>query len=147
MPPCDSPFTAFNNWKQENSAKNGAIIVDFHAESTAEKRAFGWHADGIISAMLGTHTHIQTADEEVLPLGTAYISDVGMTGAHDSVIGVRKEIILNKFVNALPSRYESSDKGLQVNAVFLRINAQTGRAISIQRIRREHLPHVNDVHR
>jgi metallophosphoesterase (TIGR00282 family) len=147
MPPCDSPFTAFNNWKQENSAKNGAIIVDFHAESTAEKRAFGWHADGIISAMLGTHTHIQTADEEVLPLGTAYISDVGMTGAHDSVIGVRKEIILNKFINALPSRYESSDKGLQVNAVFLRINAQTGRAISIQRIRREHFPNVNGGHR
>lgn len=135
MPPCDSPFLSYQRWQEQMGGDCKCILLDFHAESTAEKRAFGWFADGEISALVGTHTHVQTADEEILPLGTAYISDVGMTGAHDSVIGVKKEIILDKFVNALPSRYESSDRGLQVNAVYIELDESTGKALSIRRIR------------
>lgn len=136
MPPCDSPFIALEKWWDENPNPTGGLIVDFHAESTAEKRAMGWFADGHVSAVLGTHTHIQTADEEILPQGTAYITDVGMTGAHDSVIGVKKDIILNKFRHCLPSRYESSDQGLQINAVYLEIDPENGKSMKIVRIRR-----------
>lgn len=136
MPPCDSPFLAFESWYERNKEELGCVILDFHAESTAEKRAMGWFVDGKVSAILGTHTHIQTADEEILPLGTAYITDVGMTGAHDSVIGVKKEIILDKFRNGLPSRYESSDRGPQINAVLLELDEESGHALSITRIRR-----------
>jgi calcineurin-like phosphoesterase len=96
----------------------------------------GWFADGKISAVLGTHTHIQTADEEILPLGTAYITDVGMTGSHNSVIGVKKEIIIEKFRTSVPNRFESSDEGLQVNAVFLVLDSETGFAEKITRIKR-----------
>ena len=137
MPPCDSPFTALETWLNRNQASAGCLMIDFHAESTSEKRAMGWFVDGRAAALVGTHTHIQTADEELLPRGTAYITDVGMTGAHDSVIGVKKEIILDKFVSALPARYESADRGLQINAVYLELDGQSGRAISIQRIKRE----------
>lgn len=136
MPPCNSPFETFESWANAFEHKGSGVIVDFHAESTSEKRALGWLADGRVSAVLGTHTHIQTADEEILPQGTAYITDVGMTGPHDSVIGVRKGIILEKFLTSLPSRYESSDRGLQVNAVYLEIDESTGKALSIRRIRR-----------
>ncbi len=137
MPPADSPFTLLESWFKTNpNRENSPIIIDIHAESTAEKRALGWFSDGRVSAVLGTHTHVQTADEEILPGGTAYITDVGMTGAHDSVIGVKKEIILEKFRLGLPQRYESSDRGLQVNAVYLEIDPQTGKALKIQRIRR-----------
>ena len=137
MPPCDSPFTALERWFEDNPGHEGrCVLVDFHAESTAEKRALGWFADGHISALIGTHTHIQTADEEILPQGTAYITDAGMTGPHDSVIGVRKDIILNKFHHGLPSRYETSNLGLQVNAVYLELNPATGKAWKIERLRR-----------
>jgi len=137
MPPCDSPFTILDAWLKSNpSRENSPIVIDIHAESTAEKRALGWFADGRASAVLGTHTHIQTADEEILPAGTAYLTDTGMTGAHDSVIGVKKDIILEKFRHGLPQRYESSDRGLQVNAVYLEIDPESGRARKIQRIRR-----------
>ena len=96
----------------------------------------GWFADGQLSAVLGTHTHIQTADEEILPLGTAYITDIGMTGSHNSVIGVKKEIIIEKFRTSVPNRFESSDLGLQVNAVCLELDSETGKALNIMRIRR-----------
>ncbi len=146
MPPCDSPFAALDrfikyslsidNEKQNNIPLPYPIILDFHAETTSEKRAMGWFADGKISAVLGTHTHIQTADEEILPLGTAYITDVGMTGSHNSVIGVKKEIIIEKFRTSVPNRFESSDEGLQVNAVFLVLDSETGFAEKITRIKR-----------
>ncbi len=136
MSPCDSPFIALERWMEENPEHGKCVLVDFHAESTAETRAMGWFADGHVSALLGTHTHIQTADEEILPQGTAYITDVGMTGAHDSVIGVKKDIILNKFRHGLPSRYESSDQGLQINAVYLEIDPDSGKALKITRVRR-----------
>ncbi len=92
MPPCDSPFLAFDSF-WDAADQTLPLFVDFHAESTAEKRAFGWYVDGRASAVIGTHTHIQTADEEILSEGTAYLTDAGMTGAHDSVIGVKKEKI------------------------------------------------------
>jgi metallophosphoesterase (TIGR00282 family) len=145
MPPCDNPFIALENFMAEvdrpdftniNGVSKIPILLDFHAESTSEKRAMGWFADGKIGAVLGTHTHIQTADEEILPLGTSYISDVGMTGAHDSVIGVRKNIIVEKMLTAIPSRYESSDLGLQVNAVCIEFDPFSGFATDITRIRR-----------
>ncbi len=136
MPPCDSPFTAFADFYNAQGESPEPLVIDFHAESTAEKRAFGWFVNGKASALLGTHTHIQTADEEILPEGTAYITDVGMTGPHDSVIGVRKNIIVEKNINAVPMRFETSDKGMQINAVVVDIDETSGFARSIQRIRR-----------
>ena len=146
MPPCDSPFTALDRFIKFNLSMDTEqqntfplpypVILDFHTETTSEKRAMGWFADGKISAVLGTHTHIQTADEEILPLGTAYITDVGMTGSHNSVIGVKKEIIIEKFRTSVPNRFESSDEGLQVNAVFLVLDSETGFAEKITRIKR-----------
>ncbi|HPV14987.1 MAG TPA: TIGR00282 family metallophosphoesterase [Candidatus Cloacimonadota bacterium] len=135
MPPCDSPFAIFDRWYDDFMDKDSCILLDFHAESTAEKRAFGWYVDGRVSAMVGTHTHIQTADEEILPSGTAYITDVGMTGPHDSVIGMRKSIILEKMSTGIPIRYEASDRGNQINAVCVDMDPQTRRATKITRIR------------
>jgi 2',3'-cyclic-nucleotide 2'-phosphodiesterase len=111
------------------------IFVDFHAESTAEKRAFGLNFDGRISAMIGTHTHIQTADEEILPNGTAYLTDAGMTGPHDSVIGIKKDIIISKLLTGMPLRYEVADTGNQVNGVIIDINPVNGLATGIKRVR------------
>ena len=133
MPPCDNAFGTLERFLADQT-ESIPIILDFHAESTSEKRAMGWFADGKLTAVLGTHTHIQTADEEILPLGTAYITDVGMTGSHDSVIGVRKEIIVDKMLSAIPSRYESSDLGLQINAVLVDID-DSGIAVHISRIK------------
>lgn len=134
MPPGNSPFEAFEGFYEKRD-KSIPLLIDFHGESTAEKRAFGWFADGRAAAVLGTHTHIQTADEEVLPFGTAYITDVGMTGGHDSVIGVKKEIILSKMTTLVPQRYETSDQGLQINAVVLKIDPQSTKAEEIERIK------------
>jgi len=136
MPPCNNPFTILQEFLETRQAELDGIpfILDFHAESTSEKRAMGWFAAGKLAAVLGTHTHIQTADEEIMPGGTAYITDVGMTGSHDSVIGVRKEIIIEKMVSSLPNRYESSDQGLMLNAVLLELD-DNGLAIKIERIR------------
>jgi hypothetical protein len=134
MPPCDSPFHAFDRlW--EDADHSIPWLVDFHAESTSEKRAFGWYVDGRAAVVVGTHTHIQTADEEILPQKTAYLTDVGMTGAHDSVIGVKKEIILEKLRSAVPRRYETSDKGLMINAAVFELDNDSGRALSIKRLR------------
>jgi metallophosphoesterase (TIGR00282 family) len=137
MPPCDSPFHAVDHYLGSRTEPEVPVIVDFHAESTAEKRAFAWHLDGRVAAILGTHTHIQTADPEILPQGSAYITDVGMTGAHDSVIGVKKHIVLDKFYTSVPHRFETSDRGMMINAVLIEICNQTGKALSIQSIRRK----------
>lgn len=120
------------------SKETDSILVDFHAEATAEKRALGHYLDGRISAIVGTHTHIQTADEEILSNGTAYITDVGMTGPHDSVIGVKKEIILKKMSTGMPIKYEIASTGIQINAVVIEIDDHTGDAISIERLKREY---------
>lgn len=111
------------------------IIVDMHAETTSEKQAMGWYVDGRASAVIGTHTHVVTADEQVLPGGTAYITDVGMTGPHDSVIGMDKAGILRRFLDGLPARFEVASADVQMNAVRLDVEESSGHARSIERLR------------
>lgn len=110
------------------------IFVDFHAEASSEKIALGWYLDGRVSAVIGTHTHVQTADERIFPGGTAYLTDAGMTGAFDSVIGMRKEEAIAKFLTQLPTRFEVAKKDLRLNGVYVEIDEATGRALSIERI-------------
>jgi metallophosphoesterase (TIGR00282 family) len=110
------------------------IFVDFHAEATSEKLAMGWHLDGKVTAVIGTHTHVQTADERILPNGTAYLTDVGMTGPHDSVIGVDIEAALGRFRNALPAKFETATANPRLHAVIVEADEQTGRAVDIERL-------------
>ncbi|MCF7858947.1 MAG: TIGR00282 family metallophosphoesterase [Candidatus Cloacimonetes bacterium] len=138
MSPADSPFTALEKLLPEIKKITNKIIVDFHAEATAEKRAFGFYFDGQVSAILGTHTHIQTADEEILPQQTAYITDVGMTGPHDSSIGMTKEIVIQKMITSMPQKFDIAENGLQINAVALEIDDKTGKAVKITRIKRKY---------
>jgi 2',3'-cyclic-nucleotide 2'-phosphodiesterase len=109
------------------------ILVDFHAEATSEKQALGWYLDGRVSAVIGTHTHVPTADERILPGGTAYISDAGMVGGLNTVIGIRKSQAVQRFLTARPQRFEPSKEGVRLNAVFLEVNPESGKALSIQR--------------
>jgi 2',3'-cyclic-nucleotide 2'-phosphodiesterase len=110
------------------------VIVDFHAEATSEKVAMGWHLDGKATAVFGTHTHVQTADERVLPNGTAYITDAGMTGPHDSIIGMEREGALSRFLNGMPSRFEPASGNPRLNGAVVSVDAATGRATDILRI-------------
>jgi metallophosphoesterase (TIGR00282 family) len=110
------------------------ILVDFHAEATSEKAAMGWHLDGRVTAVVGTHTHVQTADERILPKGTAYLTDVGMTGPHDSIIGVETGLALERFLNGLPTRFETASANPRLNAVVVDADDQTGRAVGIERL-------------
>jgi 2',3'-cyclic-nucleotide 2'-phosphodiesterase len=110
------------------------VVVDFHAEATSEKIAMGWYLDGKASAVLGTHTHVQTADERILAEGTAYITDVGMTGSFDSVIGIRKELAVGKFLSQLPARFEVAKKDVRINGVMVELDDVTGKAITIERL-------------
>ena len=113
------------------------IIVDIHAEATSEKVALGWYLDGKVSAVLGTHTHIQTADERILPQGSAYITDAGMTGPYDSVIGRRVEDVLERFLTSIPIRFEVAQDNVQLAGVVLDVDEKTGKAKSIVRIQRK----------
>jgi metallophosphoesterase (TIGR00282 family) len=115
-------------------ARARVIIVDFHAEATSEKVAMGWHLDGRVTAVFGTHTHVQTADDRILPKGTAYMTDAGMTGPHDSIIGVTTEIALSRFVTGLPARFESATGPGRLNGVIVTADLATGRATGIQRL-------------
>jgi metallophosphoesterase (TIGR00282 family) len=110
------------------------IVVDFHAEASSEKLAFGWYLDGQVTAVLGTHTHVQTADDRVLPGGTAYISDVGMTGAHDGVIGMERAAVIARFTTGLPMRYDSAAGDPRLHAVVVTADPDTGRASAIDRL-------------
>lgn len=110
------------------------VVVDFHAEATSEKVAMGWHLDGRVTAVLGTHTHIPTADERVLPGGTAYQTDVGMSGPYDSVIGVEKELVLRKFLTGMPSKFDAAKGNPKMCATLIACDPMTGRATRIQRI-------------
>jgi metallophosphoesterase (TIGR00282 family) len=134
MQPIDCPFVAAKNKIAELREKTKIIIVDIHAEATSEKKALGWYLDGEVSAVLGTHTHVQTADEEILPQGTAYISDAGMTGPFDSVIGIKKEIIIEKFLNQMPNKFELAKDDIRMQGVIMNIDAVSGKANSIDRI-------------
>jgi len=110
------------------------IIVDFHAEATSEKAALGWYLDGRVSAVIGTHTHVQTADERILTQATAYISDAGMTGSFDSVIGIGKEEAIRKFLTQLPVKFEIPKKDMRLNAVVVEVDEESGKALAIERI-------------
>jgi metallophosphoesterase (TIGR00282 family) len=136
MQACESPWRHIQEILPEIKKKSNAVLLDFHAEATGEKKAMAYFLDGMISAVLGTHTHVQTADEQILPLGTAYISDVGMNGPHDSIIGVQKELILKKTLTGMPVRFEPAKSGNQINAVYLEIDATSGKTDSIIRIKR-----------
>ncbi len=134
MHPSGCPFMQARREIEHLRARTNVIIVDFHAEATSEKRALGWYLDGRVSAVLGTHTHVQTADEEVLPGGTAYISDAGMTGPFDSVIGIGKETIIERFLTQIPNRFEVAKNDIRLQAVMLDIDAASGKARAIERI-------------
>lgn len=129
-----NPFHALNSILPELKAETPFVLLDFHAEATSEKIAMGWHADGKVSAVIGTHTHVQTADERVLPQGTAYISDVGMTGPHDSVIGSRIEQVVESFLTLMPARFGVAKDNVRMNAVHIELNDDTGLAENITRI-------------
>jgi len=134
MQPIDCPFVTAKNKVAELREKTKIIIVDMHAEATSEKRALGWYLDGEVSAVLGTHTHVQTADEEILPQGTAYISDVGMTGPFDSVIGIKKEAIIERFLTQMPNKFDLAKDDIRIQGVILNIDADSGKALSIERM-------------
>lgn len=135
LAPIDDPFTKIDILIEEAKKRTDIIFVDFHAETTSEKQALGWYVDGRVSAIVGTHTHVQTADERILPNGTAYITDVGMTGPYDGILGVEKEAVLKRFLTNLPVRFNVDEKGsTQLSAIILTIDKKTGRAESIKRI-------------
>ncbi|MDY6842880.1 MAG: TIGR00282 family metallophosphoesterase [Thermodesulfobacteriota bacterium] len=134
MKSLECPFRVAREHIEEIKKKTNLIIVDFHAEATSEKVAMGWFLDGIVSAVIGTHTHIPTADERILPRGTAYITDVGMTGPIDSVIGLNKDVILDHFITQLPKRFEIAQGGLYLNGVLIDLDTSTGLSKKIERI-------------
>ena len=128
----NDPFNAANDLLKTITAK--VIVLDFHAEATSEKVAMGWHLDGRVTAVLGTHTHIPTADQRILHYGTAYQTDVGMSGPYDSVIGVEKELVLNRFLTGMPGKFEAAKGNPKLCAALITCDPATGRASSIQRI-------------
>jgi 2',3'-cyclic-nucleotide 2'-phosphodiesterase len=132
----NDPFNAANRILDGIAKSSGArvIFVDFHAEATSEKVAMGWHLDGRVTAVIGTHTHIPTADERVLPGGTAYQTDVGMSGPYDSVIGVEKELVLNRFLTGMPGKFEAATGNPKMCAALISCDAATGKAYKVQRI-------------
>ncbi len=135
MPPMDCPFQAIEKLLPTLRKETNIIIVDIHAEATSEKGALGWFLDGKVSAVAGTHTHVMTADERVLPQGTAFISDIGMVGSQDSIIGMNKDQILKRFITQMPEKFEPTEKGPGLfNAILLDIDDSTGKAKEIKRI-------------
>jgi len=128
------PFRTTTKILDRLQKETNLIIVDFHGEATAEKISFGWYIDGKVSAVIGTHTHVQTADERILPNGTAYITDAGMTGAFDGVIGSKKESSINRFYYQTPQKGEVADGDMKLNGVIVNIDTQTGKAVKITRI-------------
>jgi metallophosphoesterase (TIGR00282 family) len=130
----DDPFQVVLKEIEALKERTRIIFVDFHAEATSEKIAMGWHLDGKATAVVGTHTHVQTADERILPKGTAYLTDVGMTGPHDSIIGVEIQAALGRFLTALPTRFETATENPRLNAVIVDADEQSGRATDIERL-------------
>ena len=136
----DSPFDRLEKILQEIKKETSVIIVDFHAETTSEKMTIGHLSDGKVSAVVGTHTHIQTCDEKVLPKGTAYITDLGMSGPYDSEIGQNKEAIIKRFLTSMPFRFQVAKDDVELHGVVIDIDEKSGKARSIQRIGQEYRP-------
>jgi metallophosphoesterase (TIGR00282 family) len=134
MTAIDDPFSVVMREIAAMRERTRVIFVDFHAEATSEKAAMGWYLDGKVAAVIGTHTHVQTADERILPGGTAFLTDVGMTGPHDSVIGVEIEAALGRFLTAMPARFDTAAGNPRLNAVVVEADERTGRAIEIDRL-------------
>jgi metallophosphoesterase (TIGR00282 family) len=137
MPAIDCPFQTADTLLATIPDSVKLRFVDMHAEATSEKVAMGWYLDGRVTALVGTHTHIPTADEVVLPQGTAYITDLGMTGPYDSVIGIEKETAIRKFLSQIPERFEVAKKDVRFCSVLIEADPKTGRAVSIERIVRK----------
>ena len=135
MEAVECPFRVAREIVEEIKKETSIILIDVHAEATSEKIALAWYLDGMVSAVLGTHTHVQTADERIYPKGTAYITDVGMTGPHDSVIGRKVEQILTRFITALPTRFEMAEENVQLNGAVVTIDENTGKVTDIKRVR------------
>lgn len=133
MEPIDCPFRTADEELLKLKDLTSLIVVDFHAEATSEKQALGWYLDGRASAVIGTHTHVLTADEKILPRGTAYITDVGMVGGYNSVIGIRPDQAMERFLSARPQRFEPGKDGLSVSYVAVEMDASSGKAFSIQK--------------
>jgi metallophosphoesterase (TIGR00282 family) len=133
----DCPFRGMDQLLAELKPKPPVIIVDFHAEATSEKVAMGRYLDGRVSAVLGTHTHVGTIDAQVLPRGTAYVTDIGMTGPMDSIIGDDAEMVLQRFLTALPHRLSVGTGKVMLNAILVKVDDKSGRAVSIERLYRE----------
>jgi 2',3'-cyclic-nucleotide 2'-phosphodiesterase len=134
MAALDDPFRTATRELAKIPEEVKVIFVDMHAEATSEKQAMGWYLDGKVSVVVGTHTHVPTADFRVLPGGTAYITDVGMTGPHDSVIGMAKEGVLQRFLDGLPARFVVAERDVQMNTVLIDVDESTGQARSIERL-------------
>ncbi|MFB1049502.1 TIGR00282 family metallophosphoesterase [Paraliobacillus sp. JSM ZJ581] len=141
LPPIDDPFRKADELVELAKKEASIIFVDFHAEATSEKQALAWYLDGRVSAVVGTHTHVQTADERILDNGTAYITDVGMTGPYDGILGTDREAVIKRFLTNLPVRFEVTKRGkVQLNAVLIDIDDTSGKAKQIKRIM------INDDH-
>ncbi len=132
--PAENPFRAADAWIEKFKAETKVVIVDMHCEATSEKIGMGWHVDGRASFVFGTHTHVQTADERVMPGGTAYITDVGMTGPHEGVIGRRVDRVLHRFTTGLPAYFEVATGDVRISGAVATIDTDTGRALAIERI-------------
>ena len=135
MAPNDCPFRAADRELARIPAEVRVIFVDIHAETTSEKKAMGWYLDGRVSAVIGTHTHVATADKQILPGGTAFQTDVGMTGPHNGIIGMDKEAPLRRFLDGQPARFEVATGDVQMNTVLIEVDDSTGRARGIERLR------------
>ena len=135
MNACDDPFRKADELlaRIDRESRARIILVDFHAEATSEKSALGWYLDGRVTAVLGTHTHVPTADDRILPLGTAYQTDVGMSGPYDSVIGVEKDLVLQRFLTGMPARFEAAKGNPKMAAILIEADPATGRAHRTQR--------------
>ncbi len=136
LPPLEDPFRLMDHLLEEEIKKKyKCILVDFHAEATSEKIALGWYLDGRVSVVLGTHTHVQTHDERILPNGTAYVTDVGMVGSYEGILGMQKQPILQKFLTQLPVRFTVDEGKWQFHGVYIEIDEASGKAKAIKLIR------------
>lgn len=140
MEPVDCPFRAFDQIHAGLRERTSLVVIDFHAETTSEKVAFGWYVDGRASAVIGTHTHVATADETVLPAGTGFLCDVGMTGPTEGVIGVERAAVIRRFLTQMPVKFEVAAGPVALSGALIEIDEKSGRALSLERIREAYVP-------